>query len=164
MRSVVVVLPASTCAMTPMLRRLRRGAVVLDMVVLSWRDVVSRTRRSASQPSPGDHQGGQLPVRFPWPAHGRGEATSRRSGIVAVNLSYVRMAFFLQSEKKQTPGDLRLPGSFGSAGRNGPPTNGSESTQLASVALFTWATRARKLCMLFMMGVIIRRWRKLYTE
>ena len=59
MRSVVVVLPASTCAMTPMLRRLRRGVLVLDMMNLSGRGrrVAPPGECCLSQPPPGDSPG-----------------------------------------------------------------------------------------------------------
>src|ERR1700712_1945835 len=98
MRSVVVVLPASTWAMTPMLRRLRRGVVFEVMMILSG-DAVGCSRRLE------DHQDGQPSCRVPWPEHGRGEATSRRSGIVAISLSYVRMACLAGGERTN-PGRL----------------------------------------------------------
>jgi hypothetical protein len=83
--------------MTPMLRRLRsvtgRRGVVVVMVNLSGRGFLSRRQvcREIQRP-PGDSPGGQLLVEVPWPVHGRGSSTFRRSEIVAINLSYVRMA------------------------------------------------------------------------
>ena len=62
---MVVVLPASTCAMTPMLRRLRRGVVFVVLVNLSRR--VSRAAGCAvlSQPPPGDSPGRSAAVSSP---------------------------------------------------------------------------------------------------
>jgi hypothetical protein len=130
------------------------------------RAVLSRRRVCCvSQRAPGDSPGAQLPFEVPWPEHGRGWSISRRSGIVAISLSYVRMACLALEKragrKKRNPGRRCLPGLVVSAERCGPPTEKSKSTQVASVALFTWPTRARKCGVVFMMIVIIerRRWR-----
>ena len=106
-----------------------------------------------------DPPGGQRCSKGPWPGHGRARAMSRRAEIVAISLSYVRMASLaVERWKDETPGDLRLAG-VSCVGRQGAAAlrRMSKSTQVASVALFTWPTRARKWRVIFMMGVIIRR-------
>jgi hypothetical protein len=116
------------------------------MVNPSGRGVVPRRQGCCwSQPPPGDSPGGQLLVEVPWPEHGREAFTFRRSEIVAINLSYVRMVVLEKLErKKRNPGRLSLPGFWFVGRARRPSDEKSKSTQVASVALFTWPTRARK--------------------